>query len=160
MTVSSAGVRPKSDCSGKAQKQLYSKLQTHPLVREGATKYQTRTCLKEISRKKKNWSRVPDGRLTPRQTGRQTVCRKLTSTSDQFSWWQLLGYWIIGDLELSSLWDKSCCRWGTGTVSEPRRRRITAVGNRYQRTDEETADQENSLCAVVNCRMCELVIAQ
>jgi hypothetical protein len=36
--VSSAGLRPKSDCSGKAQKQLYSKLQTHPLVREGATK--------------------------------------------------------------------------------------------------------------------------
>jgi hypothetical protein len=34
----SAGLRPKSDCSGKAQKQLYSKLQTRPLVREGATK--------------------------------------------------------------------------------------------------------------------------
>jgi hypothetical protein len=30
--------RPKSDCSGKARKQLYSKLQTHPLVREGATR--------------------------------------------------------------------------------------------------------------------------
>jgi hypothetical protein len=37
-TVSSAGLRPKSDCSGKAQKQLYGKLQTRPLVREGATK--------------------------------------------------------------------------------------------------------------------------
>jgi hypothetical protein len=34
----SAGLRPKSDCSGKTQKQLYSKLQTRPLVREGATK--------------------------------------------------------------------------------------------------------------------------
>jgi hypothetical protein len=32
----------KSDCSGKAQKQLNSKLQTRPLVREGATKYQSR----------------------------------------------------------------------------------------------------------------------
>jgi hypothetical protein len=31
----SAGLRPKSDCSGKAQKQLYSNLQTRPLVREG-----------------------------------------------------------------------------------------------------------------------------
>jgi hypothetical protein len=35
--LSSAGLRPKSDCSGKAQKQLYSNLQTRPLVREGAT---------------------------------------------------------------------------------------------------------------------------
>jgi hypothetical protein len=30
MVVSSAGLRPKSDCSGKAQKQFYSKLQTRP----------------------------------------------------------------------------------------------------------------------------------
>jgi hypothetical protein len=81
MAVSFAGLRPKSDCSGKAQKQLYSKLQTHPLVREDAPKEQTRNCLKEISSREKNWSRVPDGRLTPRQTGRLTVGRKLTSTS-------------------------------------------------------------------------------
>jgi hypothetical protein len=38
MAVSSAGLRPKSDCSGKNQKQLYSKLQTRHLVREGVTK--------------------------------------------------------------------------------------------------------------------------
>jgi hypothetical protein len=75
------GLRPKSDCSGKAQKQLYSNLQTHPLVREGATKLQTGNCLKEISRRKKNWSQVPDGRLTPGQTGRLTVGRKLTATA-------------------------------------------------------------------------------
>jgi hypothetical protein len=50
--VSSAGLRPKSDCSGKAQKQLYSTLQTRPLVREGATQLQTCTCLNEISRRK------------------------------------------------------------------------------------------------------------
>jgi hypothetical protein len=42
---------------------------------------QTRNCLKEISRRKKNWSRVLDGCLTPRQAGRLTVGRKLTSTS-------------------------------------------------------------------------------
>jgi hypothetical protein len=36
--LSSAGLRPKSDCSGKAHKELYGKLQTRPLVREGATK--------------------------------------------------------------------------------------------------------------------------
>jgi hypothetical protein len=77
MVVSSAGLGPKSDCSGKAQKQLYSKLHTRPIVREGATKLQTRRCLKEIRRRKKNWSRVPDGRLTPGQTGRLTIGRKL-----------------------------------------------------------------------------------
>jgi hypothetical protein len=41
MAVRSAGLRPKSDCSGKAQKQLYSKLQTRPLVREGAPYQET-----------------------------------------------------------------------------------------------------------------------
>jgi hypothetical protein len=76
--VSSAGLRPKSDCSGKAQKQLYSNLQTRLLVTEGATKLQTHNCLKEISWRKKNWSQVPDGRLTPGQTVRLTVGRKLT----------------------------------------------------------------------------------
>jgi hypothetical protein len=80
MVLSSAGLRPNSDCSGKAQKQLYSKLRTRPLVREGATKLHTRN-LKEISRRKKNWAHIPDGRLTPRQTGRLTVGRKLTLTS-------------------------------------------------------------------------------
>jgi hypothetical protein len=81
LTVSSAGLRLKSDYSGKTQKQFNSKLQTRPLVREGATKYQSRSCLQEISCRKKNWSQVPDGRLTPGQTGRLTVGRKLTSTS-------------------------------------------------------------------------------
>jgi hypothetical protein len=50
--VSSAGLRPKSECSGKAEKQLYSNLETCPLVIEGATKLQTCNCLKEISRRK------------------------------------------------------------------------------------------------------------
>jgi hypothetical protein len=31
--------------------------------------------------RKKNWSRVPDGCLTPRLTGRLTVGRNVTSTS-------------------------------------------------------------------------------
>jgi hypothetical protein len=35
MAVSSAGLQPKSDCCGKAQEQLHSKLQTRPLVRDG-----------------------------------------------------------------------------------------------------------------------------
>jgi hypothetical protein len=33
--------------------------------------------------RKKNWSRVPDWRLTPRQTSRLSVGRKLTSTEFQ-----------------------------------------------------------------------------
>jgi hypothetical protein len=81
MAVSSAGLRLKSDCSGMAQKQLTSKLQTRPLVRKGATKQQSRICLQKISWQKKNWSKVPDGRLTPGQTARLNVGRKLTSTS-------------------------------------------------------------------------------
>jgi hypothetical protein len=62
-----------------AQKQLYSNLQTRPLVREGATKLQIRNCLKEISRRKKIWPQLPDGRLISEQTGRLTVGRKLTA---------------------------------------------------------------------------------
>jgi hypothetical protein len=57
-----------SDSSGTALARTSSnnKLQTRPLVREGGTKYQTRNCLKKISRRKKSWSRVPGGCLTPR----------------------------------------------------------------------------------------------
>jgi hypothetical protein len=57
-----------------------SKLQIRPLVREGAAKYQTRNCLKKISRRKKNWTRVTDGCLTPRRTGRLIVGRNVTLT--------------------------------------------------------------------------------
>jgi hypothetical protein len=74
----------------KAQKQLYSNLQTRPLFREGATKLQTRNCLQEISRRKKNWSQVPDERLTPGQTGRLTVGRKFTATATVYTSYILL----------------------------------------------------------------------
>jgi hypothetical protein len=33
-----------------------------------------------LKEKKKNWSRFPDGRLTPRRTGRLTVDRNVTLT--------------------------------------------------------------------------------
>jgi hypothetical protein len=69
-----------STALASARSNCTSKLQTCLLVREGATKWQSRNSLKEISRRKKNWSRVPDGRLTPGQTGQLTVGRKLTST--------------------------------------------------------------------------------
>jgi hypothetical protein len=35
-----------------------------------------------------------------------------------------------------------------------------AVGSLYQRTGEETAEREDSVRALVNCRLCELEIAQ
>jgi hypothetical protein len=44
MAVSSEGLRLKCDCSGKAQKQLYSKLQTRFLVREDALIAKRRNC--------------------------------------------------------------------------------------------------------------------
>jgi hypothetical protein len=66
--VSSAGLRPKSDCSGKAQRQLYSNLHTRPLVREGATKLQTCNCLNEISRRKQTLVNCPSLGSIPRHT--------------------------------------------------------------------------------------------
>jgi hypothetical protein len=71
----------RADTSGIALARTSSnnKLQTHPLVREDGTKYQTATT--KSSRRTKNWSRVPDGRLTPRRTGRLIVVRNVTSTS-------------------------------------------------------------------------------
>jgi hypothetical protein len=44
MAVSSMELRLKCDCSGKAQKQFNSKLQTRFLVREDALKAERRNC--------------------------------------------------------------------------------------------------------------------
>jgi hypothetical protein len=38
--------------------------------------------------------------------------------------------------------------------------RSSSVGSRYQRAGEGTADQEDSVLAVVKCRVLELAIAQ
>jgi hypothetical protein len=79
MVVSSAGLGPKSDCSGKAQKQLYEYI-TDPFSRQRgrAERQETRSCqtVKEI------WSWTPDGSPTPRLTGRLTLNRNLTSASN------------------------------------------------------------------------------
>jgi hypothetical protein len=69
---SSEGLGPESDCSGKAQ--CTSKLQTRPLVREGAPQQDTHIC-----QKAKIWYLAPDGNLTVRQTDRLTIGCKLTS---------------------------------------------------------------------------------
>jgi hypothetical protein len=47
LTVSSAGLGPGSDCSGKAQKQFTSILHTNPLVREGVPHQGTSNCQTE-----------------------------------------------------------------------------------------------------------------
>jgi hypothetical protein len=57
MAMNFAVFGPKSDCSGKDQKNCMSKLQTHPLVREGAPQQETRHCL----RNKKVWSWASNG---------------------------------------------------------------------------------------------------
>jgi hypothetical protein len=62
-------VRPRSKCT--------SKLQTHPLFREGAPTSRNQ----QSPDRNKIWSPAPRGSPTPRQTGRPTVGRKLTSTS-------------------------------------------------------------------------------
>jgi hypothetical protein len=57
-------------CAGEGQ-------QTSPLVREGVRHQQTRNSLAVI----KIWSWVPNGCLTPRETGRLTVDRNINLTS-------------------------------------------------------------------------------
>jgi hypothetical protein len=81
MAVSSAGLRLKCDCSGKAQKQFNSKLQTRFLVREDALKAEQRNCHTKEEEQDKIRSRVPKGGPIPRRTGRLTVGRKKNSNS-------------------------------------------------------------------------------
>jgi hypothetical protein len=82
MAVSSVGLRLKFDCSGKAQKQFSSKLQTRFLVREGALKAERRNCQTK-EEQDKIWSRVPKGGPIQRLTGRLTVGHKTNSNSSQ-----------------------------------------------------------------------------
>jgi hypothetical protein len=81
MAVSSVGLRLKCDCSAKAQKQLYSKLQTSFPVREDALIAKRRNCQTKEEEQDKIWSRVPKGVPIPRLTGRLTVGRKKNSNS-------------------------------------------------------------------------------
>jgi hypothetical protein len=63
------------------------------------------------------------------------------------------------EINLSSLSVKDCCSRGTETLWKSNARKASAVGSRYQRTGEETADLEESVPTVVNCRMFELAIS-
>jgi hypothetical protein len=81
VAVRSAGLRPKSDCSGKAQKKLYSKF-TDPSSRQrGRYKTTNPQLSKGNFKEKEKLVAGPDGLPAPRQTGRLTVGRILTSTS-------------------------------------------------------------------------------
>jgi hypothetical protein len=82
MAVSSVGLRLKCDCSGKAQKQLYSKLQIRFLAREDALIAKRRNCQTKEEEQDKIWSRIPKGGPIPRRTGRLTVGRKRNSNSN------------------------------------------------------------------------------
>jgi hypothetical protein len=61
------------------------KWQTHPLICEGAPHQQTHNCLTVI----KIWSWIPDGCLTPRQTGQLTIDHNITLTLTCEVVWQL-----------------------------------------------------------------------
>jgi hypothetical protein len=80
MALSSVGLLLKCDCSGEAQKRLYSELQTRFLVREDALIAKRRNCQTKEEQQDKIWSRIPKGGPIPRRTGRLTVGRKNNST--------------------------------------------------------------------------------
>jgi hypothetical protein len=100
MAVSSVGLRLKCDCSGKAQKQFNSKLETRSLVREDAVKAEQRRCPTK-DEPDKIWSRVPKGGPIPRLTGRLTVGRKTNSNSNSrlgsLRWDCNIWLWVLHD---------------------------------------------------------------
>jgi hypothetical protein len=73
MVTSSAGLGPESNCSGKAQKQLYE------LITDPSSRQRERTTSRnpQLSDRKEKSCHSP----TPRHTDRPTVGHKLTSTS-------------------------------------------------------------------------------
>jgi hypothetical protein len=81
MLMSSVGFRSQKGCDDDARQKSTD---LTSLVRRGGGggPQQTRNCPKNNQRKnRKNWSRVPDGCLTPGRTGRLTVGRNVTLTS-------------------------------------------------------------------------------
>jgi hypothetical protein len=100
-------VRPSSNC----------KLQTWPLVREGTPHQQSRSYLKIIKKKKKNWLRVTDGFLTPRQTGCLTIGHNMTLTLT----WPFLG------LE----WDRRIWSWVLWNLN-PKITALVKPGNNWK----------------------------
>jgi hypothetical protein len=77
--MSPVGFRSEKVCAGDALQKLKT---TDPTSRQRGRSNSTNLQLSKNKQreKEKNWSRVPDGCLTPRQTGRLTVGRNITLT--------------------------------------------------------------------------------
>jgi hypothetical protein len=138
-------MRPSSNC----------KLQTRPLVREGAPHQLAINCQNAITRKMTNWSQVSYGCLTPRQTGQLVVI----SLRHHLTWLKLVHFTLVQFspvcdeiafltdverfiLERVRLWKWYCLGVGRkllwlrqgDNLGTKRGRETTAVGSRYQRT--------------------------
>jgi hypothetical protein len=76
-------------------------------------------------------------------------------------WSELVGEWVRELLRFSpcELLLLEAGSWSTWLVRKSRVRGSSAVGSRYQTTVENTADWEDIVRAVVNCRVCELAKA-
>jgi hypothetical protein len=120
MAVSSAGLRPKSHCSCKAQKQLYEYITANPLVREGAPLQETR------NRQKENRNLVMGSRW---ESDTKTDWPTDRRSQHNFN--------FNGSLNRELLQLKD------GTVWETRRRGTSAIGSRYQNTGEDTANSKD-----------------
>jgi hypothetical protein len=79
MLMSPVGLRSEKGCAGDARQKLKTK---DPSFRQRGRPTSTNLQLSTNNQREKreNWSWVPDGCLTPRQTGRLTVGRNITLT--------------------------------------------------------------------------------
>jgi hypothetical protein len=77
--MSPVGLRSVKGCVGNARQKLKT---TGPTSRQRGRATSTNPKLSKNNQREKgkNWSQVPDGRLTPRRTGRLTVDRNITLT--------------------------------------------------------------------------------
>jgi hypothetical protein len=83
---------------------LHCKLQTRPLVREGAPQKQDRKLQTNISTGSNIWSLFPQGCSMPRHTDSLTVSRKVTSTSTEAQFVKGPRFWKAYRLRNQSLW--------------------------------------------------------
>jgi hypothetical protein len=89
-----------STCMHFFHQPLHCKLQTRPLVREGALQEEQQRNCHWRKDKDKFWSWAPKVRLIPRRTGRLTVGSKINSTQLIF---EILYYWICGPRPQSNI---------------------------------------------------------
>jgi hypothetical protein len=76
----------------------------------------------------------------------------------EVKWSELVGEWEDCCSCVCELFLLESGSWGTVMVQEPKVRGMSTIGSRYQTTTgEDTADWKDLACAVVNCRLRELV---